>query len=107
MDFRQGLGYPSPMPGWSLRIPVAAVGARLGTLVAFALAFAAADAVAQGFSFSQPDTSAQREQQAREQRVAELLSTPCRAGLWLNLSGILVIFVLTYAVIVPILGAGR
>jgi hypothetical protein len=81
MDFRQGLGYPSPMPGWSLRIPVAAVGARLGTLVAFALAFAAGDAVAQGFSFSQPDTSAQREQQAREQRVAELLSTPCRAGL--------------------------
>ena len=81
MDFRQGLGYPSPMSGWSLRIPVAAVGARLGTLVAFALAFTAGDAVAQGFSFSQPDTSAQREQHAREQRVAELLSTPCRAEL--------------------------
>ena len=81
MDFRQGLGYPSSMLGWSLRIPVAAVGARAGTFAAFALAFAAGNAVAQGFSFSQPDTSAQREQQAREQRVADLLSTPCRAGL--------------------------
>jgi hypothetical protein len=81
MDFRQGLGYPSPMSGWSLRIPVAAVGAHLGTFAAFALAFAAVNVFAQGFSFSQPDTSAQREQQAREQRVAELLSTPCRAGL--------------------------
>ena len=30
-----------------------------------------------------------------------------RAGLWLNLAGIVVIFVLTYAVIVPTLGAGR
>ena len=69
------------MPGRSRRIPIAAAGARLGVLAALALAFAAGDGVAQGFSFSQPDTSAQREQQAREQRVAELLSTPCRAGL--------------------------
>jgi len=69
------------MPGRSRRIPIAAAGARLGALAALALAFAAGDGVAQGFSFSQPDTSAQREQQAREQRVAELLSTPCRAGL--------------------------
>jgi sodium-dependent dicarboxylate transporter 2/3/5 len=30
-----------------------------------------------------------------------------RAGLWLNLTGILVIFVLTYLVVVPTLGAGR
>jgi hypothetical protein len=81
MDFRQGLGYPSPMSGGSLRIPVAATGARLGALAAFALALAGGNAVAQGFTFSQPDTSAQREQQAREQRVADLLSTPCRAGL--------------------------
>ena len=50
-------------------------------LVALALTLAAVQVGAQGFSFSQPDTSAQREQQAREQRVAELLSTPCRAGL--------------------------
>jgi len=49
--------------------------------VALALTLAAAHVGAQGFSFSQPDTSAQREQQAREQRVAELLSTPCRAEL--------------------------
>ncbi len=50
-------------------------------LVALALTLAAVQVGAQGFSFSQPDTSAQREQQAREQRVAELLSTPCRAEL--------------------------
>jgi len=50
-------------------------------LVALALTLAAVQVGAQGFSFSQPDTSAQREQRAREQRVAELLSTPCRAGL--------------------------
>lgn len=81
MDFRQGLGYPSPMSGGSLRIPVVTVSTRLGALAAFALSLAAGDVVAQGFSFSQPDTSAQREQQAREQRVAELLSTPCRARL--------------------------
>lgn len=81
MDFRQRLGYASPMSGWSLHIPVAARGARSGALAAFALAFAAGNAVAQGFSFSQPDTSAQREQQARQQHVAELVSTPCRAGL--------------------------
>lgn len=55
--------------------------AHLRTLVALALTLAAVHVGAQGFSFSQPDTSAQREQQAREQRVAELLSTPCRAGL--------------------------
>ena len=30
-----------------------------------------------------------------------------RAGLWLNLAGIVVIFVLTYAVLVPTLGSGR
>jgi hypothetical protein len=50
-------------------------------LVALVLALAAVQVGAQGFSFSQPDNAAQREQQAREQRVAELLSTPCRAGL--------------------------
>jgi len=48
---------------------------------AMALALVATTAAAQGFSFSQPDNAAQREQQAREQRVAELLSTPCRAEL--------------------------
>jgi hypothetical protein len=86
MDFRQGLGYPSPMSGWLLRTPVPeTIRARLRTLTtiapAIALALATATAAAQGFSFSQPDNSAQREQQARDQRVAELLSTPCRAGL--------------------------
>jgi hypothetical protein len=82
MDFRQGLGYPSPMLGSPPRTPAPATTCvHLCTLVALALAFAAVQVGAQGFSFSQPDNSAQREQQAREQRVAELLSTPCRAGL--------------------------
>ena len=83
MDFRQGLGYASPMPGLPLRPPNAVpLRAPLRALAAVACALAAASAAAQpSFSFSQPDTSAQREQQARDQRVAELLSTPCRAAL--------------------------
>jgi hypothetical protein len=36
---------------------------------------------AQGFKFSNPDTSAQEEEAARQQRVADYLSTPCRADL--------------------------
>jgi hypothetical protein len=36
---------------------------------------------AQGFKFSQPDTSAAAEEAAREQRIAQQLSTPCRADL--------------------------
>src|SRR5882672_3412971 len=38
-------------------------------------------AQAQGFSFSQPDDSAKRESEAREERIAQQLSVPCRAEL--------------------------
>ena len=40
-----------------------------------------AAAGAQGFKFSQQDDSEAQEQQARESRIAEQLSTPCRAEL--------------------------
>jgi hypothetical protein len=36
---------------------------------------------AQGFKFSQPDTAGQAEEAARQQRIVEQLSTPCRADL--------------------------
>ena len=83
MDFRQALGYASPMPGSPPRPPTATPRrAAFRALAAVAWTFAAASAAAQpSFSFSRPDDTAQREQQAREQRVAELLSTPCRAAL--------------------------
>jgi len=82
MDFGQGLGYASPMSGSRpRRPPVAPSPACVQAIVAFVSVLVAAAVGAQGFSFSQPDNAAQREQQAREQRVAELLSTPCRAGL--------------------------
>jgi hypothetical protein len=48
---------------------------------ALALMLAATQVAAQGFSFSQPDAGEQQAQQARERRVAEYLSTPCRAEL--------------------------
>jgi len=35
----------------------------------------------QGFSFSQPDDSARQQEQARQERIAGQLSTPCRAEL--------------------------
>ena len=40
---------------------------------------AAGPAGAQGFKFSQPDTAGQAEQAARQDRIAQQLSTPCRA----------------------------
>ena len=36
---------------------------------------------AQGFKFSNPDTAAQAEEAAKQQRIGEALSTPCRADL--------------------------
>jgi hypothetical protein len=36
---------------------------------------------AQGFKFSQPDESDRIEEEARQSRIAENLSTPCRAGI--------------------------
>ncbi len=47
-------------------------------LVLLAL-FPSGQASAQGFKFSQPDDSDRAEQEARESRIAEQLSTPCRA----------------------------
>jgi len=38
-------------------------------------------ALGQGFKFSQPDDSERLEQEARQSRIAEQLSTPCRAEL--------------------------
>lgn len=38
-------------------------------------------AAAQGFKFSQPDDAERAEQEARQSRIAEQLSTPCRAAL--------------------------
>ena len=42
---------------------------------------AAVEVGAQGFKFSQPDTEAQAEEDARADRIARALSTPCRADL--------------------------
>src|SRR6476661_4667905 len=42
---------------------------------------AAGPALAQGFRFSQPDDSAAREAAARDERIAQDLSVPCRAEL--------------------------
>jgi hypothetical protein len=51
------------------------------TIVALALAFAATQALAQGFSFSTPDDEERMEREAKEGRIAAQLSTPCRAEL--------------------------
>jgi hypothetical protein len=53
---------------------------RLAAL-AVVLALAAPAGAQQGFRFSQPDDSERREREAREDRIAEALSTPCRADL--------------------------
>jgi hypothetical protein len=50
-------------------------------LLALLATLAAGPVGAQGFKFSNPDTSGQEEEAARQQRVAELLSTPCRNDL--------------------------
>ena len=51
------------------------------TIVALALAFAATQALAQGFSFSTPDDEERMEREAKEGRIAAQLSTPCRDDL--------------------------
>ena len=50
-------------------------------IVALALALAATQALAQGFSFSTPDDEERAEREAKESRIATQLSTPCRAEL--------------------------
>src|SRR5689334_16550619 len=44
-------------------------------------ALAAGSAAAEGFKFSQPDEADRAESEARQNRIAEQLSTPCRADL--------------------------
>jgi hypothetical protein len=53
----------------------------VSALVALLIAFASGLAGAQGFKFSQPDASAAAEEAARQERIAQYLSTPCRADL--------------------------
>jgi len=48
-------------------------------LLAALMVLAAGHAGAQGFKFSQPDTAGQAEEAARQGRIVEQLSTPCRA----------------------------
>ena len=50
-------------------------------LTALALAALTGPAVAQGFKFSQPDETDRIESEARQAKIAEQLSTPCRAAL--------------------------
>jgi hypothetical protein len=50
-------------------------------LLALLAQVGAGPAAAQGFKFSQPDESDRQEQEARQNRIAEQLSTPCRASL--------------------------
>ena len=50
-------------------------------LLTLLLALTAAEAGAQGFKFSQPDAAAKAEEDAKADRIAIDLSTPCRADL--------------------------
>ena len=50
-------------------------------LLAMLVLLAMEPASAQGFKFSQPDTAAKAEEDARQERIAQQLSTPCRADL--------------------------
>ena len=54
---------------------------RSPTLLAFALFYAATCGAAQDFKFSQPDESDRAEREARDARIADYLSTPCRQQL--------------------------
>jgi len=49
--------------------------------VALLALLATGPALAQGFKFSQPDDSDRLENEARQNRIAEQLSTPCRASI--------------------------
>lgn len=55
---------------------------RVLALLATSVALSAGGAFAEtGFKFSQPDDSDRAENDARQDRIAEQLSTPCRAGI--------------------------
>jgi hypothetical protein len=53
----------------------------LSAVIALLAAIGCGVALAQGFKFSQPDEADRQEQEARQARIAEQLSTPCRAEL--------------------------
>ena len=53
----------------------------LSAVIALLAAIGCGAALAQGFKFSQPDEADRQEQEARQARIAEQLSTPCRAEL--------------------------
>ena len=53
----------------------------LTTVIALLAALGCGGVLAQGFKFSQPDEADRQEQEARQARIAEQLSTPCRAEL--------------------------
>jgi hypothetical protein len=54
---------------------------RARSLFLLLAAVAAGTALAQGFRFSTPDDSAEREAAARDERIAQDLSVPCRADI--------------------------
>jgi hypothetical protein len=54
---------------------------HLSVLLAAALVLATGMAAGQGFKFSQPDTSGQQEEAAKQQRIHEQLSVPCKASI--------------------------
>ena len=53
----------------------------LSAVIALLAAIGCGVALEQGFKFSQPDEADRQEQDARQARIAEQLSTPCRAEL--------------------------
>jgi hypothetical protein len=53
----------------------------LSICAAALLVLAVGQASAQGFKFSQPDTTSQQEEAARQQRIYDLLSVPCKTSL--------------------------
>jgi len=55
--------------------------ARARSLLLLLTVVAAGPALEQGFRFSQPDDSAEREAAARDERIAQDLSVPCRADI--------------------------
>jgi len=54
---------------------------RARSLLLLLTVVAAGPALAQGFRFSQPDDSAEREAAARDERIAQDLAVPCRADI--------------------------
>ena len=54
---------------------------RASAILVALVALATGPALAEGFKFGQPDESDRIEQEAREARISDQLSTPCRAGI--------------------------